>query len=130
MMKRITLMLLPLLLLVACEKELVYEYDDIAKTGDVDRGETLFNESIEDQATCVSCHSLDGSARVGPTIQGYGDVAGDRVDGQDAHEYSFYSIVNPSAHVVQGYSNVMYSDYQDILSEEDIADLIAYMLAQ
>jgi hypothetical protein len=41
------------------------------------------------------------------------------------------SVVNPSAHVVTGYpDNIMPKNYGEILTIQDQADLIAFMLSQ
>ena len=96
--------------------------------GDAGSGEKLFVQSINDAPTCASCHNLSSASNDGPGLEGIGQVAAERVAGQNAREYLYMSIVRPSSHVVRGYSNVMYSEYEDKLSTEDIADLIAYLL--
>ncbi|NJL92716.1 MAG: c-type cytochrome [Anaerolineae bacterium] len=119
-----------LFLLVACQQEQKYALEDIPAQGDVLRGGNLFRAELADGVpTCRSCHAITDERLNGPGMAGYGERAGNTVNGQDAREYSFLSIVNPSAHVVRGYSNSMYAEYQEHLSEQDIADLIAYMLS-
>lgn len=99
--------------------------------GNAGSGAALFNQSINGAPTCVSCHVVDQAENgglIGPSLQGYGDIAANRVDGQTAEEYTFYSIVRPAQHIVDGYSNAMYIRYNSALSQQQIADLIAYML--
>lgn len=97
--------------------------------GDVARGEKLFVESINGLPSCVTCHSIDGSTGgVGPTIKGYAALAGTRISGVSAADYSYQSIVRPAAYLVPGYANVMYAQY-DKLSATQLADLVAYMLS-
>lgn len=96
-------------------------YDELPETGDAINGEVIFNEQ-----NCTNCH-VEGATGA-PTLDNYSEVAGTRVEGQSAHEYTFYSIVEPSSYVVDGYGNAMPNRYDDLLTAQDIADLIAYLL--
>lgn len=118
-----------LLLLSACgaQKSRI-AYENLPATGDVARGAALYREPSNNAPSCLGCHSLDGTDAASPTLLGYGAVAGERVAGQSAHEYTFWSIVEPGRHIVSGYGNVMYNQYDRRLSAQDIADLIAYLL--
>jgi mono/diheme cytochrome c family protein len=95
--------------------------------GDATRGAALFAEAINGAPSCVTCHSLDGSALVGPSMQGYAAVAGTRTD-LSAEAYTHQSIVQPPAHTVSGFANVMYAQYGQKLSQQQLADIIAYLL--
>lgn len=116
-------------LLMGCANtpESVIPYSEIPETGDVARGEALYNESISLAPTCASCHNAEGGGS--PDLTGYGEIAGTRVEGQDAHEYTFYSIAEPWRYIVDGYGNAMYNLYDDRLTPQQIADLIAYVLS-
>jgi hypothetical protein len=48
----------------------------------------------------------------------------------DAVEYLHQSIVDPSAYVVEGYEDVMNKTYDEQLSEEDIDNVIAFLMTQ
>lgn len=96
--------------------------------GDAARGAQLFTQMVNGSPSCSTCHATDGRVIVGPGFEGFGDAAGTRVEGQTAEEYTHASIVRPSEHVVSGYSNSMYNQYERALSEQDIADLVAYLL--
>lgn len=98
--------------------------------GDVTNGEILYHESVNGAPTCVSCHSLEDAVLVGPSLAGYGEIASTRLEGQSAEEYTYNAIVRPASHIVDGYINVMYSEYSTRLSEQDLADLIAFLLTQ
>ena len=116
------------LVLVACEPDPpAIAFADLPE-GDAGSGAKLFEQSVNDLPSCVSCHSLDSVNQAAPSIVGYGAIAGERVSGETAREYSYWSIVAPSRHIVNGFSNVMPSNYDEVLTEQDIADLIAYML--
>lgn len=113
---------------LACQpEELEISVDDLPP-GDAANGAALFEARIDGAPSCASCHAIDGSPRSGPSLAGYGAAAGDHVDDQDAVTYTFYSILRPTKHITQGYSNVMPDDYDDKLSQQQIADLIAYLL--
>lgn len=121
-------LLLALFASIACQPEdLGFGLDDLPP-GDAARGAQIYTESINGAPACSACHAIDEGAKSGPSLGGYGAAAADRVSGQDAATYTFYSIVRPAKHVVRGYSNVMVSDYAEKLSRQDIADLIAYLV--
>ena len=75
---------------------------------------------------CLACHSIDGSAGVGPTWQGLFGKTETLVDGStvvvDA-EYLKESILNPGATVVKGFAPIM---PPGSFSEEELNALIAY----
>lgn len=119
--------LLITLMLAACRKELRFEFKDLPE-GDAASGEKLFQQTINGAPSCASCHSLAHTALVGPGLVGYGERAAQQVKGESAEEYTFNSIARPAKHVVSGFSNLMYSEYIEKLSPEDVADLIAYLL--
>jgi len=96
---------------------------------DVGSGEKLFGQSLNEAPACAACHSLDGSAGIGNSLAGLADVAGARVAGQSAAEYLYWSILRPGQHLVAGYANVMYADYEAVLEAADLADLIVWLLA-
>jgi cytochrome c553 len=125
---RILFLLVLGLVLAACTAttESSISYADIPATGDVARGEALFNTSAI--PPCAACHVAPFTAS--PSLEGFGEVAETRVDGMSAHEYAFYSIVQPEQYIVEGFGNAMYNKYSEDLSAQDIADLIAYLLAQ
>lgn len=97
--------------------------------GDPARGAELFAEP-PGSAPCAHCHSFDGERGVGPSLAGYGERAAREVGGQNAEEYTFEAILRPSKHIVRGYSNTMPDSYEDTLTRQNIADLIAYLLSQ
>jgi hypothetical protein len=63
-------------------------------------------------------------------VQGISERAGDRVPDLSAVEYLRQSIEDPSAFVVEDFYDVMPKDLPSRLSEEDIDDLVAFMLTQ
>ena len=94
-------------------------------------GEALFSQSVlEGQAGCSTCHSLTPDrVIVGPSLANIGAEAGDRVEGLDAEEYIRQSIVDPSAHVVEGFADdQMPSVWGDVLSDAQLTALVDYLL--
>ena len=102
--------------------------------GDPEIGEEIYRTNLEDEPgrhACSECHSLGQSGPFGPSFQGISEIAGERVAGMTAEEYLRESIANPSAFIVEGYhDNLMPKVYGEILSEEEINHLIAFMLSQ
>ncbi|MCI0711328.1 MAG: cytochrome c [Chloroflexi bacterium] len=96
--------------------------------GDADNGKNIFRESIDGQPSCETCHTTDNSRRVGPGLGNIGTTAGERVSGQSAEQYLLSSIVEPGKYVVDGYSNIMPTKFGDVLSDQQLLDLIAYLL--
>ncbi len=97
--------------------------------GGSDDGAAAAGETIA-QANCITCHSTDGSTLVGPTWQGLyeRDVeleSGETVVADDA--YIRESIVDPDAKVVKGYPKGVMFSFEDLLTDEDIDNLIAYI---
>jgi hypothetical protein len=83
-------------------------YGEVAAlTGDVARGELLFNAEVA--PPCSACHVPSSPAS--PPLDGFGEIAASRVEGMSAHEYAYYSIVEPGRFIVEGYGNVMYNQY-------------------
>jgi cytochrome c oxidase subunit 2 len=89
----------------------------------------LQGQSLYRAQGCVGCHSVDGSANVGPTWQALYGAARTFADGGTAAADDAYlreSILQPGARVVQGYPNVMPAY---ALGEEELAALVAYIQA-
>lgn len=125
-MRRVFLIFL-LLILVACQDDNDLKVEDLPE-GNAANGEQLFSQQINGAPSCSSCHLTTNVPSTGPGLEGYGQEAGERKDGESAEDYTFNSIIRPAHHLVNGFSNVMYRDYGDKLSPQQIADLIAYLL--
>ena len=102
-------------------------------TGDAANGEELFASTTVGSANapgCITCHSLETDVTlVGPSMAGVATRAETEVDGLTAEEYLRQSIVEPNAHVVDGYvEGVMYQNFGTDLPSKSIDDLTAYLL--
>ena len=79
---------------------------------------------------CQACHSLDGTVVVGPSWENIFGTQ-ERLDDGDTvtvdEEYIRNSILNPGDQVVDGFQNVMPAIFSELLSEQDVDDLIAFI---
>lgn len=91
--------------------------------GDAAAGEELF------LSTCGGCHQENADQPAPPRV-GMGERAATRVEGMDAAEYLHQSIVDPHAFLVEGYGPIMPDTYGQDFSEDDINNLVAYLLTQ
>lgn len=78
---------------------------------------------------CSTCHSVDGSAKIGPTWKGIWDTTRTFTDGSTAtvdENYIIESINNPAAKVVQGYTPSM-PTYQGKLNDRQLNGFVEYI---
>lgn len=104
--------------------------DNAPLPGDPMAGDKLFHtvQPITGMA-CSTCHNTDSDRRlVGPGLLDIGARAASRVEGVNATEYIHTSIVNPSAHVVEGYQDIMPKNWGKAFTEDQLNDLLAYLL--
>ena len=81
---------------------------------------------------CVACHSLEpGVTLVGPSLDGIGARAGTQRPDYPPDAYLYQSIINPNAFVVQGFqAGIMPQTFGDLLSDQQLADVIAFLKTQ
>lgn len=104
-----------------------------AVVGDADRGEMLYKQTAIGSASapgCVTCHSLEpDQVLVGPPHAGLGTTAETRIPGKSAEQYLRDAIVDPDLEITEGFApGIMYKNYARELSDQEIADLVAYLL--
>ncbi len=121
--------MLTLFVLTACGESPSSDESASTSLGNPARGRDLFETGGASQIPCASCHTLDGTDLVGPSLQGIGERAATRTE-LSAEEYLRQSITQPSAYVVDGFEDLMNKNYASLLSTQDIEDLIAFMLTQ
>jgi len=102
-----------------------------------EHGKQLF-ETFYEQAgyACATCHRIDSEDRlIGPGLLNIGTRAGQHamhmagMPEESIERYLYNSIVDPSAYVVPEYpDNLMPKVWGQVFSEQDIYDLIAYLL--
>ena len=84
--------------------------------------------SIHNARGCNSCHSVDGSAGVGPSWQGiWGQPRPGAPQGVVNEEYLVEAILYPQAYIVPGYENANMPSYDGVLNEEQVAGVNAYI---
>jgi mono/diheme cytochrome c family protein len=126
--------LLPLMLalsLLACGGGPTPDDEGQLIIGDPAAGKALFAQSLIDtQPGCVTCHSVDPNVTVlGPSLAGIGMEAAWRVEEMSDEDYLRQSIMEPDVYVVEGFSHgLMPKALANVLSEQQIADLVAYLL--
>ncbi|MEJ2303477.1 MAG: c-type cytochrome [Anaerolineales bacterium] len=94
----------------------------------VARGQQVFLNS-----GCTGCHTINGlsAGTVGPNLTQIGTTAETRVEGQSAEEYIRQSILMPNEHIVEGFpQNVMPQNFGELLSQDQLNDLVSFLLAQ
>lgn len=104
-------------------EELQAELDKLP-VGDVVRGRQTFLAQ-----PCKTCHiDLD----VGPAFPGnppLATFAATRKSGYSAELYLYESIVAPNAYIVPSFQeDIMPAEYGQILTEQELADLLAYLM--
>jgi mono/diheme cytochrome c family protein len=97
-------------------------------------GEMLFYGQMGSVPACSTCHALGnaqpGAQGVGPSLAGLAGAAASRVPGLSAEAYIRQSISAPNAYIVPGYpAGLMYANYGEYLTDEQITALVAYVLA-
>ncbi|WP_412060618.1 cytochrome c oxidase subunit II [Rubrivirga sp. IMCC45206] len=91
----------------------------------VELGELLYT-----QRNCNNCHSVDGTAGVGPSwLNVWGQPRPGSASGVFDEAYTVESILYPQTYIVPGYENGNMPSYDGALNEEQVAGLAAYIRA-
>ena len=95
------------------------------RSADASKGQALYA-----QYGCVSCHGTENG--VAPYVGGTGQRAATRRSpAYSAAAYLYESITSPNAYVVSGYpANVMPQDFKSRIPQDQLYDLIAWLLTQ
>ena len=108
-------------------------------TKELPEGDAARGEALAVSKGCAACHI---QAPTGPAwlpaegAPGIGARAETRFTESDysgsatsAYQYLFESTVHPEVYLVSGYDNIMPANYGDTLIDQEMADLIAYLLS-
>jgi mono/diheme cytochrome c family protein len=107
------------------------------EAGDPEAGQVVFNAPHETAVgvwMCGQCHSItpDELRLIGPGLWNVAERAETRVEGENAVEYIRNSILHPNDYIVPGEPSypegLMPQNYADVLSEQELNDVIAYLL--
>ncbi len=115
---------------------------DAIAAGNPEAGQTVFNTSYDTSSgpwMCASCHSVDESQvrLVGPGLWNLHERAAERIEESgDANpvEYVRNSILNTGAYIVPADEggpypeNLMPANYGEVLTDEELTNLVAYLL--
>jgi cytochrome c6 len=89
--------------------------------GDPNAGKAVFTN--EASPACGTCHTFKAAgtdSKTGPNL--------DETLAEDDRQSIFQSIVNPDAEITEGFQEgVMPDDYEQKLSEKQLADLVAFL---
>lgn len=91
----------------------------------VDQGKKLMETK-----GCLACHSLDGTAKIGPSIKGIFGHDVELADGSKVtvdENYLRESIQKPQAKVVKGFNPVMPPYTKELVGESELNAIIAYI---
>jgi cytochrome c oxidase subunit 2 len=79
---------------------------------------------------CMTCHSVDGSEGIGPTLFGiYGETVA-LADGSTVvvdEAFLIDSIRQPGKQIVKGFSNIMPAGSGNMMTDQQLADIIDYI---
>jgi cytochrome c oxidase subunit 2 len=105
-------------------------FEDLKKTGNKPDDPGLI---ILRNTGCLACHSIDGSKLVGPSFKGlYGSqrnvmAAGTEKTVTADDSYINISVYEPDSEVVSGFNKGLMKSYRGMVSEPDLATIIAYI---
>jgi cytochrome c2 len=105
----------------------------VEQLSSAENGEVLFNQTYETdsgQWACTNCHNIDNDeVKIGPSLWGIPQRAGERVEGQGPYTYIYTSIHNSQDYIVEGFEDATHMpNYIGVLSDADIYDLVAYLM--
>lgn len=103
--------------------------------GDPENGEELYNVTYG----CMACHgdiTVEGSNAVGPWHGNLAEIAETRIDGYTGADYTYESVLLPSAFIVAdcptgpcaGPVSIMPATFGDQMTPQEMADILAFML--
>lgn len=101
----------------------------LSEAGGGDLSPEEYGERLFGQNNCNTCHSIDGTRIVGPTMQGLFGSQRQFASGESAvadENYLLNSIVAPAAQVVEGYPPAMPPSYGS-LPQDQLNALVAYI---
>ncbi len=76
---------------------------------------------------CIACHR-EITNSLAPSWVGIAERAGTERPPLPAAAYIYESIVNPAAYIVDGYNDIMPHDFATRMSQQELADALAYLL--
>lgn len=109
--------------------------ETLTDTSYLDRVEPLLaqadpanGDTLVVQFDCAACHRAGAENGVAPAFSGIAERAAERRPPLAAAAYLYESITRPQAHVVEGFVGAMPQDYATRLTDQQLGDIIAYLL--
>ena len=99
--------------------------------GDPVRGQDIFRNGLNGAPACKSCHATTAGHTMfalAPNLKGIAERAATRVAGMTAPQYIEDSIRHPEDYLVSGFRPIMYPNFGKDYSDQDIADVVAYLM--
>lgn len=82
------------------------------------------------QYGCTTCHAGSNAGRLAPDFAMLSGVMSERRPPLTGTAYVYESIVYPGAYTVEGYVNNMPRIYEEQIPEQELGDIIAYLISQ
>jgi mono/diheme cytochrome c family protein len=121
-----------------CTGEAVQAFEWPVSWEDLPQGDAAAGKDAFQANGCFACHGQpDGAqpATVGPDLSNIANDAATRIDGVPAQQYIYDSILDPNAFIAPecptgpcSSPSQMRLDFANVLSEQNMADLIAYYM--
>jgi len=104
---------------------------DQTPIANIAHGQDLYTHGKGEAPACLNCHAIEADTySLGPHMVGVATrVSAEIGDKQTVEDYLRESILHPNDFLVPGYRNIMYGLYADHLTEQDVDDLIGYILS-
>jgi mono/diheme cytochrome c family protein len=100
--------------------------------GDAVHGQDIFEHGLNGAPACINCHSITAAGKVGfalgPGLRGIPEIAATRIADFSAALYLEDSIRFPNDYITPGFRGIMYADFAKNYSDQEIADLVAYLM--
>lgn len=77
---------------------------------------------------CPACHRQGAANGIAPSWVGVAERAATRRPPMPADAYLYESIIHPEAFLVDGYPNSMVPNFGTRISDQELGDIIAYLL--
>ena len=95
----------------------------------VNRGRADHGAELLVTYQCVNCH-ISGVSNIAPPFEGIAQRAAERRPPLTAAEYLYESITRPLAYVVPDYAPAMPQNFDERLTDQEMGDIIVYLLTQ
>lgn len=93
----------------------------------------IFQGGANGAPPCGACHAVEIGGPVtrfdaGPNLVSIRERAATRIAGMSAEDYLRESVLHPGRYIVPTFRGAMYMFYADALTDQDMNDLLAYLL--